>query len=570
MSMDNNKLIFISILLLLIGSSQYSFFDKNIIWAALSIILSLISLSVFFKFQKKLKVWSRNPFYTGQPVVFLLWSNKIKTEEEDDKEDLLIANLNLKIKGYRLLMSVLVIGLGILFLFQFGINISLYGFVLFVFNTLFLVLSSYIGHLLILGLINSALSFIFVDQSNYPLLILEIALFCSFIVSFVGLKKNHDFNIRRVLNFFVLLTSLILGFSFILPSELSLINYKNKKSRQSSLSKKSKGGMEVSFPTPPKVKITQDQVAIFNKLLDQHEKDLDLLGDSLAKIPNFASSDLEEINQLKLEVKNSRGELATISLDDGVSEQDLLDAFKRIEKITEKKMSLANNIKGRVSDTEKGYELYPNKSQEDLLKAIKTENLKLKAESISKVKEDKSFDDLKKEIKSELNSKKEIYEEKTQQINDEIKRKEIVEKREDKTHKNFKWVQKLFRVIVLFLVVLFVLYLFKRRKKSVEILDRDIKETMKRSLKAISKLHLTPNQEIIKSYNIFKQMIKDDVFPDTEVPPPVTLCKLIAEEANPDATWSVTDLFCDCFYGNYNASESDRKRFRSAFKLLLK
>lgn len=152
----------------------------------------------------------------------------------------------------------------------------------------------------------------------------------------------------------------------------------------------------------------------------------------------------------------------------------------------------------------------------------------------------------------------------------EYARESNIKKEELKFEKYLEQLQYLVRAMVLFGILLFFYYLFKRKKSSKEVLDRDIKESMKKSLKIISRLKLSPNQEIIRTYNVFKKLVKEEVFLDDEVPPPVTLYKLLSTEINSQATWSVTDIFCHCYYGDYTASEQDRLAFRAAFKLLLK
>ncbi len=102
-----------------------------------------------------------------------------------------------------------------------------------------------------------------------------------------------------------------------------------------------------------------------------------------------------------------------------------------------------------------------------------------------------------------------------------------------------------------------------RKKKKNRILTQNQEDAIQTKFKQLRGLKLTPNEEIIKSYNLWRDEVKDGHFKDGEAPPPMKLSEFFFHKGGKhDSIKSISILFCDCYYGDLQASKQQLKSFR--------
>ena len=145
---------------------------------------------------------------------------------------------------------------------------------------------------------------------------------------------------------------------------------------------------------------------------------------------------------------------------------------------------------------------------------------------------------------------------------------QIGKKKEKKTEKLLGHLERLAKVILLFSGIFFLLLLLRKNKKlSDSKLDKEVINDLILGVKKIQRKKLSPNEEIIESYNVFKETMKKIEYDDIEVPPPKILFEHILKGSKrfEDETWFVTDIFCNCYYGQKEANSQELSIFRKSF-----
>jgi hypothetical protein len=120
-----------------------------------------------------------------------------------------------------------------------------------------------------------------------------------------------------------------------------------------------------------------------------------------------------------------------------------------------------------------------------------------------------------------------------------------------------------------FFLLVYIKSLFDKKKTRI-LSSSQINEVIK-DLKRLRSLKLTPNQEIIKSYNLWRDKIHEVHFEGLEVPPPMNLAAYFYSHQKKlhHSLNSISQAFCDCYYGDLRASEKELKSFRKNIQEIL-
>lgn len=508
---------------------------------------------------------------------FYLWGVKLIETEHQGKEEILLNNLKLTIRAKKLFFSVLM--LFFFFFIKFYAYKNLFPVSVLSFSIIAIVNSSYLGHYLFIFTINSIYffaSFGFEKTMNPIVLGLFTILNVIVFYCFYYLENRKEIKVEKIFNRYslkVLKTSCFLFvlfglFSLILPEKISF--YNKKKIVEKIVKTKKHRKLSLKLPSISEMNIKEDLLNIENNL-DSTLDQLDKFEKLLSQIPNVSPEMTVNLKDIKLDITNTKGELRQLRGSGKISLEDSQKIWKKMNSLKNKMKNMNLRFEEYREDLDDSVRSFPSQTNSELLEKIKhnkiTENLldiKHQEEILEKSNVKLSEKIQKTKAKEEENDTK-LKEHKA--IN-KLKRKE-----KNKWNKLLSHLETFGKAAAVFLVIYIIQLFFNKTKlNDDDIIDEGVVKGLKQDFKKIQALKLSPNEEIIKSYNVFKDVIKVVKYDADEVPPPKVLFKEITTRSKriETETWIITDLFCDCYYGRREADITELKEYRSSFVKVLK
>jgi hypothetical protein len=326
------------------------------------------------------------------------------------------------------------------------------------------------------------------------------------------------------------------------------------------------------------LELTQSSKELKSNLLDRKESGLSPTLEELAA--RHSTGQTERLKKLSQQIQENQEKLFQVQ--NSASKNNPNQETKELEKIREE-LKAEFEKTSHLSDPEKNelFEYIEKKQQE--LKVLEglgakkeaienqTKNLEgLKELSVKatpnqnelnqisqKIMASKKIDDLKAEMKTSNQTP-------LQQINESQALKAF-----DK--KPIPW-KKFLPLLILALGFLIVSYFMKKKGiKEVEILDPELLKELKEEWRRIKKLKLTPREEVIYYYNILHDVFQKVHYPEHETPPSCIVFRDM-KELNPNlnkATFLVTEIYTQCFYGNKEVNLSTLKSYRRSINSIM-
>jgi hypothetical protein len=590
--MSQTKLIFsilfsLHIVLCQVGIGDFK--SLSIITLPIIIIWTLVYLCLYLN--KKTNFWKNIENLDDKGVPFNLWGIKLDKDDSERKESSLLQNIKLEVRAKRIIFSI-VFSVLLSFLIPLIYNnyFSLAVIVLYI-TGIALINVSFVGHFLFISVINTCFLYIafaintdisativIIDTivmiglfANYSLLENESILF--------KLSNNLLYNIFvKTFKVSLGLGIIYLSLAFILPEKITFFNKKQVIDKVSKVLSKSSG---TKFKIP---KINNSISNIPKSVLDKSAvefqlenilKRIDSIDKAFSNIPNIPLGLKGDLSNIKFDIQNTQNDLKRLKSGSNISLEDTIKIVNKLKSLESKLDNLNTSFDKYEHSLVESMDKYPTKVVGDLTKDLLQAGAKDKFSDL---------EDITSKLKDETQKLNQITKEKLEvkeQINNRIEKQKslqsMVIKKEVKNKRKINtWWENLKKLIYSFIIIFVIVllnYLFgKRRPVEDELISRDESLKLLKSLKKLKNENLSANEEVIKSYNIFKETVKNSSYSELEVPPPEVLFKILSKNRAKlrDHSWLVTNTFCDCYYGTIQTSGSQLISFRKSFYKLIK
>jgi hypothetical protein len=523
----------------LIPSIGFVIFDFVLVCSAVSIALSLNE-----------KVYKSHRNRKEKPTLFL-WGDFLSREESQQEEDSFLKKVELKAKAKRTLVSIVSLLLAATLYLSF-FSPSHLGYAGFIF---LIVSSTYIGHLYFIALAKISLVLVFLAFSEKlgGGELFFIGLLCFQLVIFYskGLLKKK---IRPFVIFVVIFTSI----QFLLPENRLAIKKQIEK-RTRTIKYKRESSLLDSFAKKKAQRLLENKdnfsmhLGDLDSKLDSLEQVLKQL-DDLSAFEKLGKQLLGESQKIKLEVEDLRKEIKALKQKQSYTDSDVEKVANFLKRLENMELDL-KNVSGKLKEKSDDLSLNGGEGSSGLKEGKKLENL-----SIEIGKAGSGVKDVAKKLNDNIEGIRKVKKQATEDMS------VAISKKSDSKKTSVDWVKMFEKISFTFIAILafglLKLLLSRFRREKYEIIGREEKKVFKNALKAIRHKNLSPNEEIIQSYNTFKDLIKETIYAKSEVPPPLIL---LETEVDSPELQLVTEIFNKCFYGSYSATSSDIKTFRSTF-----
>lgn len=299
------------------------------------------------------------------------------------------------------------------------------------------------------------------------------------------------------------------------------------------------------------------------------QKDIEGINEYLKSVPNVSNQITNDFKDTLSQLQKNNSNMRDLKSNKTFSKKNFNEMFNGLEQISQNMEKRNRRFSRYLDDVENSSQKFPGTYNDELNEKLNNEVFNERFKSLQD--SVRNFNQTIKKEKRELARQ----EKNIKKVSATIKKIKKSNKRTKKKEKKLKKILDKVRVILIVFFIVAMLYFFRLFNKSpskpvfTEVDELQVAQALS-EVKKIQLKKLTPNQEIIKSYNIYKKLIKDNVYIDSEVPPPEKLYFKTQSKINiKNPNWIVTNLFCDCFYGNKNANDKELKRFRKAFKSML-
>ena len=580
--MQTNKNIFKFLVAIVLVQSQFIVGDfKHDFGAVILLPYFYLLFYLSTKIVSRVDIWKDKEMVVNK-VPTMLWGVDVFDDEDDLKEKRLMHNLELSVRGKRILATIFTfLATSILTYFLYKTPFSI-GTTLLNLTALVLINSSYYGHFLFVVILNitGSIGIIAYNSSISPMFTaIHIAtiVFCYVYFNEISNKKNKSSNQKEIFfkAFKVFLPLLLLYsfFSVILPDQLKLFSkeklvdalVKNSPKKQKRTSIKLPGGLSGI----PKVDLTPN-MAMLESQMERMEKSLENIEDSISNIPNITPEMNIRVNELKLDISELKGSMGRLK-SGGVSVERAAKFWKKLESTTDKMNKLDIKFNSYKEDVEKSAIYYNSPTSQKLISNINktdiTSDLSQLKQQAGEIKVENS-----KVILDKIEKTKEKIKERNEALETIAKEQKKQEKKKKDSLNLMEKIEKAAKAFGVFGLIMLISLIFRKKKVADEKLSKEDTAMISKKIKSIQKQKLDPNEEIIKSYNVFKAGVANVRYTSCEVPPPEVLFRELVEDSQrfEKDTWCITDLFCNCYYGSKVASKKELNTYRNSFKRVLK
>lgn len=584
--MSKNKDIFISCFIIIFFQTQLIL--GKFISTSYSLVLFPFLIAAFYVSAKIIgskNIWEKQKEIL-EFVPTKLWGVDIFDDESDIKEKRFLENLKLSVRGKRIFATVA--SLFVTSVISYNIYSSPFSLapMLLNFTILTLINSSFVGHYFFILIINvlCALSWASFDRSVTSTQLLLLT-FSTIFIFFLYKRYETQFGdllyeIRSVtfqsLKTFLFFIAIYSIYTLVLPEKLTLFDKKlaiKKLAKKTAFTdKKTAQSIDLKLPpiTIPDMDLSHE-LKDFELKLNEMESQLNNMERVSKSVPNITPEMQVRIDDLQLDIKNLKADIG--NLKQGTKDITEVKSFwHKLDQLSDKMNSLDQRFDNYKYDVEKSALEFNSDTSKKLLSDLNKSNLT------------QQVDQLVKDLELQANKLEESLAPKVKEASAAIKLKQNREnkraklkKKEKEEERNWKKImaklEKAAKALLAFSIFMMIMLFFKKKKVDTEkTFSKEDAKNILRQFKQIQARKLSANEEIIQSYNVFKEAVKITEFETEEVPPPQILFSYLVDNKRrfQEDTWCVTDLFCECYYGNKNANQKELRSYRHSFAKVLK
>jgi len=497
----------------------------------LDFLLTLLSLHTLSVLNTKKLFFNKN--LKSVEEKFFLWGEFVKsnTDREKEKDIFIKLALNKKLKRYIASAFIFITGMIIVFAF------SRYEASFIPIFCAVLILATYWRHLYFIFLIKIIFTVLFVAlNTGFDRLLIAsvLSLVLGSIIIFT--RRELKFNSKASVKFLLVAALTTLAFP-----ETKIENDKKLLKRQRIIKMKRSN---INFKLSKAESNLKLETENLNSQVDEMIKKIDALEVLLQNFPDIGIEFKNSMNNTKIELVGMKKEIKS-TLDQGkLKSESISKLLKRMKEI-------------------KGRDFLKLNTDSD----VSEEKLNLALGSTGQ-KFSESFEAGTGEL---IDSLKEIENKVTIKESLQTEREEIenVVKKEKHNKFNLEDILDAWWILSLFFLIVYVKSLLE--KKEARILGpRQTKEVIN-ELKKLRSLKLSPREEVIKSYNLWREKIQAVHFEGSEVPPPMNLASYFYSNRKKMhySLNNISQTFCDCYYGGLNTSEKELLSFRKNIQEIL-
>jgi hypothetical protein len=504
---------------------------KSLQVVTIDFLLTLLSLYTFGVLNTKKLFYNKN--FKPIEEKFFLWGEFVKsnTDREKEKDVFIKLSLNKKLKRYISSIFIFITGMTIV------ITLDNYQSSFIPVFCACLMLATYWRHLYFIFIVKVILTVVFVASSIdvdrvsialvLPLILMSLIIFT---------KRELKLNPKACLKFLFVAFLVTLAFP-----ETKLENDIKQIELQKIIKMKR---TNINFKLSAIESSLELQIENLDDQVDGMIKKIDAMEDLLQNFPDIGIEFKNSMSNTKIELTGMKKEIKS-TLDQGkLSSKSVSKLLKRMKEIK------GRNFLNVTSDS--------NINEEKLNLALGSTGNKFS----------ENLDEGSGEL---IESLKEIQNKIFIKENLQTERKEIenVVKKEKLNRFNFDDILDAWWIASLFFLIVYVKSLFE--KKETRILGPGQTREVITGLKKLRLLKLTPNEEVIKSYNLWREKIHEVHFEGCEVPPPMNLASYFYSNRKKmhDSLNSLSQTFCDCYYGDLSASSKELQTFRKNIQEIL-